>query len=100
VEWDPEKDRANRAKHGLSFEEVQVLFDGKADCLLIYDEAHSDEEDRFLAIGQIRSGVVVVAHTEPEEDVIRIIRHAWQHEMKKSCFVNELEAASDEGRNP
>ena len=73
VEWDPEKDRANRAKHGLSFEEVQVLFDGKADCLLIYDEAHSDEEDRFLAIGQIRSGVVVVAHTEPEEDVIRII---------------------------
>ena len=51
----------------------QVLFDGKADCLLIYDEAHSEEEDRFLAIGQIRSGVVVVAHTEPEEDVIRII---------------------------
>ena len=73
MEWDPEKDRANRAKHGLSFEEVQVLFDGKADRLLIYDEAHSDEEDRFLAIGQIRSGVVVVAHTEPEEDVIRII---------------------------
>jgi uncharacterized DUF497 family protein len=26
-----------------------------------------------VAIGQIRSGVVVVAHTEPEEDVIRII---------------------------
>ena len=73
VEWDPRKDHANRAKHGLSFDDVRVLFEGSADYLLIYDEAHSDEEDRFLAIGQIRKGVVVVAHTEPAEDVIRII---------------------------
>lgn len=73
MEWDPEKDRANRAKHGLGFDEVRGLFEGNADHLLIYDEAHSDEEDRFLAIGQVRRGVVVVAHTEPAEDVIRLI---------------------------
>ena len=51
MEWDPEKDRVNQAKHGLSFDEVRVLFEGNADYLLIYDQAHSDEEDRFLAIG-------------------------------------------------
>src|SRR5439155_12130740 len=30
VEWDPEKDRANRAKHAVSFDEVRVLFEGDA----------------------------------------------------------------------
>jgi len=32
-----------------------------------------DPEDRFLAIGPISRGVVVVAHTEPGDDVIRIL---------------------------
>jgi uncharacterized DUF497 family protein len=74
VEWDPEKDRANRSKHGLGFDEVRVLFEGDADYLVIYDEEHSHgDEDRFLAIGPIAKGVVIVAHTEPSEAVIRII---------------------------
>ena len=27
-EWDEDKDRANQAKHGISFEEVLPIFDG------------------------------------------------------------------------
>jgi len=27
-DWDPEKDRLNRAKHGVSFEEAAGIFDG------------------------------------------------------------------------
>lgn len=27
-EWDADKDRANRAKHGINFEEVLSIFDG------------------------------------------------------------------------
>ena len=73
VEWDPEKDRANRIKHGLSFDEVRVLFEGDADYLVIYDEEHSEDEDRFIAIGAIAKGVVTVAHTEPSEAVLHII---------------------------
>jgi uncharacterized DUF497 family protein len=41
--------------------------------LEIYDEGHSDEEDRFIAIGPIRAGIVVVIYTERQEDVIRIV---------------------------
>ena len=73
VEWDPEKDRENRIKHGLGFDEVRILFESDTDYLVIYDEEHSEDEDRFLAIGPIAKGVVTVAHTEPREDVIRII---------------------------
>jgi uncharacterized DUF497 family protein len=72
-EWDPGKDRANRRKHGLSFSEAARLFSGELDFLEIYDEVHSEDEDRFIAIGPIGRGVVVVAYAERSEDVIRIV---------------------------
>ena len=72
-EWDPNKDQANQQKHGLSFGEATELFTSDHDYLEIYDEGHSDKEDRFIAIGAIRVGVVVVAFTEVQEDVIRIV---------------------------
>ena len=48
-EWDPAKDETNRAKHGLSFEEATELFKSDIDYLEIYDEDHSDEEERVPA---------------------------------------------------
>ena len=72
-EWDPEKDKANQAKHGVSFSEAKDIFLGGVDCLEIFDGLHSADEDRFISIGQIGKGVVVVAWTERDEDTIRII---------------------------
>jgi uncharacterized DUF497 family protein len=72
-EWDPAKDRANRAKHGVSFQEALELFSNGVDCLEIYDERHSVQEDRFIAVGPIRVGIIVVVYTERSEDVIRIL---------------------------
>ena len=86
VEWDPEKDRANRAKHGVSFDEVRVLFEGDADYLVFYDEEHSDDEDRFLAIGPIARGVVTAAFTEPREDVVRIIGARMATRTEEDAF--------------
>ena len=72
-EWNPHKDEANQRKHGLSFDEATKLFAGNNDFLAIYDAVHSDEEDRFIAIGPVRAGVIVVVYTEREDDVIRIV---------------------------
>lgn len=72
-EWNPHKDEANQKKHGLSFDEAKELFGGGKRFLEIYDDEHSDEEDRFIAIGPIRACVVVVVYTEPQDDVIRIV---------------------------
>ena len=72
-EWDPEKDLANQAKHGVSFQDASELFSSASDCLEIYDEVHSVEEDRFIAVGPIRLGVIVVIYTERRDDVIRIV---------------------------
>ena len=73
-EWDPSKDKINRAKHGVSFEDAAELLAGDADCLEIYDLDHSLDEDRFIAVGPTRLGILVVVYVEVREDVIRIVR--------------------------
>jgi uncharacterized DUF497 family protein len=36
--------------------------------LEIYDEEHSDDEERFIAIGSVQRGLIVVAYTERDEE--------------------------------
>lgn len=71
--WDPAKDESNRSKHGLGFDEASELFRRSIDYLEIFDEAHSVSEERFIAIGPLVDGVVVVVFTEPDDDTIRIL---------------------------
>jgi uncharacterized protein len=73
-EWDPRKSRANKAKHGVSFEEARTAFlDDNA--RVIRDEEHSIQEDRFILLGlSVELRVLVVSHCYRESDsLIRII---------------------------
>ena len=83
-EWDPTKDRSNQRKHGLSFAEERRLFESGVDYLEIFDADHSEWEDRFIAIGPIDRGIVVVVYTEPDEGRVRIIgaRLATRRELE------------------
>ena len=49
-EWDPSKDRANRRKHKVSFQEAESVFADEHARLLDYPE-HSEAEDRFVLLG-------------------------------------------------
>jgi uncharacterized DUF497 family protein len=71
-EWDSKKAAFNLTKHGISFEEAATAF-GDPLSMTISDPEHSDEEDRFILLGQTYKGrLVVVVHTERDETV-RII---------------------------
>jgi uncharacterized DUF497 family protein len=73
-EWDRRKNRLNRSKHGVTFEEAEsVFFDDNA--LLIEDPDHSEQEERFVLLGfSFRLRVLVVCHCYRRGgDVIRII---------------------------
>ena len=71
-EWDPEKAELNLAKHGVTFEEASTAF-GNPLSITISDPDHSNEEDRFILLGQTYSGrFVVVVHTDRDE-TIRLI---------------------------
>lgn len=73
-ECDEYKNRINRKKHGVSFEEAQsVFYDENA--RLIYDPEHSEDEDRYVLLGMSsKLRLLVVCHCYRKEDnVIRII---------------------------
>jgi hypothetical protein len=82
-EWDAEKAAANLKKHSVSFGEAATVF-GDDLSLTFADPDHSDDEQRFITMGQSDFGrVLVVAHTD-RGDRIRIIsaREATRAERK------------------
>jgi uncharacterized protein len=90
-EWDPQKERQNVAKHGVTFKEAKSLFTSKVDFLEIYDAEHSEPEERFIAIGPVRRGLVLVVFTERSEDTIRIISARWASETERALYVEYME---------
>lgn len=49
-EWDENKAKINYTKHKVTFEEAQTVFYDE-NALLLADEKHSNEEDRFILMG-------------------------------------------------
>lgn len=71
-EWNKNKADRNLSKHGVSFEEAQTVFE---DSLYVdfYDPDHSEEEDRYLIVGESHQGrLLIVSYTE-RGNIIRLI---------------------------
>ncbi len=82
-EWDENKARHNIEKHGISFEEAATVL-GDPLSLTIEDPSHSQDEQRFVTVGEsVRGELVVVIHAD-RAGVIRIIsaRKATQREKR------------------
>ena len=91
--WDQRNDEANRRKHGLGFVEASALFTSGVDYLELFDVEHSaDEEERFIAIGPIRRGLVLVVWTDRVEDTIRIISARWATDRECELYRRHAEA--------
>jgi hypothetical protein len=91
ISWDEAKARRNLRKHGLSFQEARELFLSGADYLEIFDEQHSEEEDRFIAIGPIRRGIVVIAWTEREGEPVRLVSARWASKREQDLYYESME---------
>jgi uncharacterized DUF497 family protein len=94
-EWDPEKEKANVHKHKVSFRRAATVF-RDPNQLSIYDEEHSEHEERWITIGIDDGGLLrVVAHTFRQvyegECEIRIIsaRKATSSESQQYQEGNE-----------
>ena len=84
-EWDEKKNKGNRKKHGISFEEAQTVFYDE-NALLEYDEDHSHDEDRFRLLGRSYIGnVLLVVYCIRRYDIIRIV-------SSRKATVRESEA--------
>ncbi|MDK9718980.1 MAG: BrnT family toxin [Trichlorobacter sp.] len=75
-EWDTQKERQNIEKHKITFVDAGHVFADPWQ-LNLFDEDHSDDEDRWVVIGMIPdSSVLLVVHTiriSGNEQMVRII---------------------------
>lgn len=73
-DWNPIKDSSNQRKHRLSFRQAATVFKDPRQ-ITIYDEKHSQDEDRWTTLGVDSTGTIrVVIHTfeQVKPDVCRI----------------------------
>jgi uncharacterized DUF497 family protein len=88
-EWDETKNRANRRKHGIWFEEALSVFDDK-NARLFYDPEHSENEERFLLLGMNSAErILVVVHCYRESDSLVRIISARKATRRESRFYEE-----------
>ena len=74
-EWDEEKNNINLIKHGITFKEAETVFDDE-NAIVIYDEDHSADEERFIIIGiDLHYRELTVCHCcrGNDDDIIRLI---------------------------
>jgi hypothetical protein len=74
-EWDSSKAERNRKKHDVSFEEAAFVFSDPLN-ITIFDDMHSEKENRWITIGMVFGKCLVVVHSyplEPVDEPIRII---------------------------
>jgi uncharacterized DUF497 family protein len=61
--WDPAKEATNIRKHGIAFRQAASVFHDPNQ-VSIFDEDHSEDEERWITIGVDNGGVLrVVIHT-------------------------------------
>lgn len=80
-EWDPEKDRENRRRHGVPFALAQYAF-ADPDRVIARDVTHSFAEDRFFCFGRVGEGILTVRFTY-RDGAIRIFGAGYWRKGKK-----------------
>ena len=91
-EWDENKNRENRKKHGVSFEIAMEVFDDPFS--LTSRDRIVEGEERLWTLGRVEDlNILVVVHTvvdERNEEVIRIIS-ARKATPRERAFYEEVD---------
>ena len=82
IEWDKNKDKINREKHGVAFHEAKAVFRQSSPKLTKDDYLHLQHEQRYETTGRSKRGkVLTVIHT-CGGNRIRIIS-AWKSSISE-----------------
>jgi uncharacterized protein len=86
-EWDEAKNRLNLAKHGLSFEDAELVFAGP--CVTFVDDRLDYGELRLISLGMLAGRLVVIAHA-PRGNATRIISMRKGNRREQKLYQKRL----------
>lgn len=87
-DWDERKERENRRKHGVSFQEAVSVF-ADENALFMQDPDHSTDEARFILLGlsgNLRALVVCHCYRK-KDDLIRIFSARKATKSERQTYV-------------
>jgi len=87
-DWNPVKEQQNIRKHGINFRKATTIF-RDPNQLSVYDEEHSEYEDRWITIGIDSTGV------------LRVVVHRFEQVNESECniyIISARKATSNEAR--
>ncbi|MEQ1705287.1 MAG: BrnT family toxin [Rickettsiales bacterium] len=85
-EWDETKNIANQKKHGISFEDAEMVFDMPH----YFAESNYVGEKRYVAIGVVKNSLVAVVFTY-RNAIIRIISVRKARKNEKNNYQETFE---------
>jgi len=80
-EWDENKNQINTEKHDVSFEVAKEAF-SDPNHLILADESHSLDEDRYFCVGEV-DGAIITVRFVIRGNKIRIIGAGYWRKGKK-----------------
>ncbi len=87
--WDEKKNKLNIKKHGFDFANADQAFENVL--LSVLDNSQDHGEDRWIGIGMLQDGtVVVIVFTEEEGDTIRVISMRKANKYEKAKYEKEI----------
>jgi len=89
-EWDENKNRINKAKHGIDFEEAATVFYDEM-AIVIGDTEHSGEEDRLKQAQVKRNSITIFERgvsMKEEYDFSNGVRNPYVKKLKKQITIN------------
>ncbi len=91
-EWDAAKNITNQIKHGISFEEARLIFEGYV--LTGVDGRRDYGETRYMSIGAIQGLIVIaVIHTD-RDGTTRIISARLANRSERQKYHDHLGRSS------
>jgi uncharacterized DUF497 family protein len=97
-EWDEEKNRKNRKKHGFSFEEILEVFDDPA-FLEGYNYEHSTNEERYYGIGCFNNALYIIVfytYRRRKLDAGLYVSEAEPHYNERKRLISARRADTEE----
>ena len=87
-EWNNEKAKVNSSKHSVSFDEAKTVFD---DPLYIefFDPDHSDNEERYIIVGQSQQNRLLVVSYMERGRRIRLISAREATRWEREAYEDE-----------
>lgn len=84
-EWDSDKNRINKDKHRIAFEDDKTLFDEPHLRLLCTDH----DEQRWIALGTVDGRLIAVIYTE-RENRIRLISARAARKSERKIYQERI----------